>query len=217
MRHRGLWRLSLLLLLGFSTHSCKTQRTELSELQGENIDPHKRELGSGFDTFLHKRVERCVDISEINYVGSDTSEYKFLSDATSNDLIDEIDMGLHGGVDLFGLVDLKASGNVITTLATTDQSGAYVYKFEIEGKNATIPKIRLNSVGMDAYWRNDPANFRKVCGDQFVHQIKLAAKLFVGVRFVFNSRESKEKLMAQLKGRALWGLIKFSKTWSKES
>lgn len=205
------------LVLLMASVSCGPATQNASDLTSENLDPMGRELGSGFDSITNKKLEKCVDVSQVNYMGAQSSDYRFLSDATTQDLIDESDVGIFGGVDLFGLATLKASGDVITTLSTTDESGAYVYKFEVNGKTATLPKIQLNDLGMDAYRRKDPLYFRKVCGDQFVHQVHLSAKLFVGVKYTFTSKEAKDKLLVQLKGSALWGLIKFSKEWSKEN
>ena len=126
-------------------------------------------------------------------------------------------MGLYGKADLFGLASATVSGDLISTLATTDQTGAFIYKFEVLGKSAVVPVARLNHNGMVAFARDDPLAFRQTCGDQFVEQLKLGAKLYIGLKYTFTSKEDKEKLSIEVKGSLLWDLIKYSKKWSEES
>ena len=194
---------------------------EQSDLKADdaamNLDSLSRTLGSGFDSLTNKKLAPCMDASKFVYSGTNSSDLSFLTDATYDDLVDETTVGLYGKASLFGLVSAKLSGDIITTLATTDQTGAFIYKFEVAGKSAVIPTARLNDHGMAVFSKKDPLNFRKNCGDQFVEQVKLGAKLYVGLKYTFTSKEDKEKLLIQLKGSLLWGLIKFSKQWSKES
>jgi hypothetical protein len=213
--------LSLVLCCPIFFAACGDSRPEASQLQAEeamkNLDSLSRTLGSGFDSARNKKLANCMDASKFNYSGSNYSDLSFVSDASYEDLLDELSVGVYGKASLFGLASAKVSGDVIHTLATTDQTGAFIYKFEVSGKSAVLAEPRLNDHGMAAHAKNDPNYFRNTCGDQFVEQAKLGAKLFIGLKYTFTSKEDKDKLLLKLNGSLLWGLIKFSKEWSEET
>lgn len=214
-------RYSFFLVFLLSLVSCKGARSldsssNLKDQTFQNLDYLSRELGSGFDSVKNKKLAPCVDLSNIRYSGSSESNLEVLNDATTEDLLDETSVGLFAGLNLFGLVKAKVSGDIITSMANTDHSGSMIYKFEVSGKQANVNDLKMNAHGMDVYRKNNPLYFRENCGDQFVHQVAVGGKLFVAVRFTFTSKEDKEKLLVQLKGSALWGLIKWQKKWTKE-
>lgn len=213
--------LCLFVLFPVFSMSCRESSADYAKLQADdtskNLDSLSRTLGSGFDSLKNRKLANCMDASKFLYSGTNYSDLSFVSDASYEDLLDELSVGIYGKASLFGLASAKVSGDVINTLATSDETGAFIYKFEVSGKSAVLPEPKLNAHGMAAYSKNDPVYFQETCGDQFVEQAKLGAKLFVGLKYTFTSKEDKEKLLIKLKGSLLWGLIKFSKEWSDET
>ncbi|MBC7660992.1 MAG: hypothetical protein H7249_14945 [Chitinophagaceae bacterium] len=195
-----------------------TDSTKPPVLTTDNItlDPASRGLGDGYDSVRKIKLSPCIDPTSFVYRGANASDLSFMQDYSYDQILNEVGVSIYAKASLFGLVSAKVQGDMATSLATTGETSSFIYNFRILGKSAVIGDRVLNINGMAAYHSNDLVHFRDVCGDLFVDQVKLGAQLFVGVKFTFGSKETKEKIVLTLKGSALWGLIKVSKTWSKE-
>lgn len=193
-----------------------------ARLQGEaassasTLDLLQRTLGSGFDSGKSLKRSSCVNAGSFAYSGSNYSDLSYLRDLSYEELLDETGLEAYAKLDLFGLVTAKVTGGITSTFQKTDDSSAFIVKSNIVGKSAVLQDLALTDIGISALKTNDPVHFREVCGDQFVEQVQLGAELYIGVKYYFTSEEDKEKLKIQLKGSALWGLIKWTKTWTKE-
>lgn len=181
-----------------------------------SLDPLKSSLASGYDSSRDIRLLPCIEPDEFVYAGTQYSNLSYLRDFTYDELADEMGIGVSGKANLFGLLKGEVSGNVAKTMAKTNETSSFIYKFDVVGKNAILKSPKLSAKGQSAFQLNDPLQFRQVCGDQYIEQVKLGAQLFIGVRYTFTSSADKETLQIKLKGSALWGLIKFTKNWTKE-
>ncbi|RYZ89834.1 MAG: hypothetical protein EOP04_05720 [Proteobacteria bacterium] len=208
--------LAILAATGCGSPSAPDESTLQANTTSTNVDTLQRTLGSGFDSTQFTKLPACIEATQPTYSGAHSSKLSFLRDYSADELISELGIGVSAGMNLFGLVKAKVTGEVTNTMSTTDESSAFVYKFDITGQSALINNPTLNANGLSAYGRNDPVHFRATCGDSYVAQVTLGAQLFVGVKYTFTSQEDKERIRLLLKGSALWGLIKFSKTWTKE-
>ncbi|RZA24179.1 MAG: hypothetical protein EOP10_10650 [Proteobacteria bacterium] len=211
---------TLVLTLLFSlTSACGPQDAASglkADAQSSNQAAVQKVLGLGMDHSRGVQLSPCIDTSSYVFSGTTSSSVSYLGDYSSTQLLDEKGIGVSSGFNLLGLLKAKVSGDVTTELATTDDTSSFIYKFDISGKSAVLNSTALNARGWAAYQSRDPAVFRSVCGDSYIEQAKMGAQLFLGVKYDFTSRGDKEKIRLLLKGSALWGLIKFSKTWTKE-
>ena len=180
------------------------------------LDPLHRGLGDGYDSQKRIKLAPCIDSSHYLYRGANTSDLSFMRDYSYDQIMNEVGAAIYAKANVFGLVSVKVQGDMAISLATTDDAAAFIYNFRILGKSAVIDSRTFNNKGSSAFNTNDLTQFREQCGDQFVEQVKLGAQLFVGLKYTFANKEIKEKVMLTLKGSLLWGLIKYSKTWTKE-
>jgi len=225
-----LWFCSILIFPFFSvfSSSCRSLKTDLSSYvdseKPQNLDPEmkknldflSRQLGSGFDGFTQRKLQTCMNVKSLTYAGAQSSTVNILEDRSATYLLNELGGAVYAKASLFGLVSGKVQGDMATALATTDDTSSLIYHYAATGKMALIEDREFNAIGSAAYARNDLRFFREQCGDQFVERVRLGAQLYIGMKYVFTSKEQKEKIRLTLKGELFWGLIKFSKTWSKE-
>lgn len=139
-----------------------------------------------------------------------------MRDFTYDQILKETGAGLYGKASLFGLASAKVQGDMALSLASTDDSTSFIYHFNLLGKSAVLSDRRFNPKGSIAYSKKDLSHFREQCGDQFVDQVKLGGQLYIGVKYTFASKETKEKISVGVTLSLFWGLIKVSKTWTKE-
>ena len=199
-----------------SLFACGPSNDSSALLSDSNADILNRSLASGYDSARNLKFAACIDPAKYVYSGSNSSILSYIRDYNYDQLLDEVSMGIFAKLNLFGLIKAKASGDITSEMATTDDSSAFLYKIDIVGKSAVLKNPTLNANGLSAYLRHDPLAFRKTCGDQYVEQVQLGAQMFLGVKYFFTSKEDKEKLKVQMKVSLFWGLIKFTKTWTKE-
>ncbi len=197
-------------------HDASNDASDAASSSAATLDLVQNSLGQGFDSKGNVLRSVCIESSDFVYRGSNYADLSYLRDFSYNELLDEMGLGIFAKLNLFGLVTAKVSGDITSTLSKTEDSSAFIVKSDIVGKSVVLKQPTLTPIGLSAYQTKDPIHFREICGDQFVEQVQLGAQLFIGVKYYFTSKEDKEKLQVQLKGSALWGLIKFSKTWSKE-
>lgn len=180
------------------------------------LDPLNRGLGDAYDSQKRIKLAPCMDSSNYLYRGANASDLSFMRDYSYDQILNEVGAGIYAQANIFGLVKVRVQGDMAASLATTDDTASFIYNFRILGKSAVIDGRKFNQKGISAFQTKDLTQFREQCGDQFVEQVKLGAQLFVGLKYTFASKETKEKIMLTLKGSLFWGLIKFSKTWTKE-
>lgn len=220
MKNRKLRLGSIVLLLPLMLSSCRSLRQDpysrLGGVEDNNLDFALRRLGSGYDSENYRKFAPCLDDKRFVYAGAQFSELSFLRDQSASEILNETGGGLYAKASLFGLISAKVQGDMAASLASTDDSSAFIYQFNASGKSAIINDRRFNATGTDAFNRDDIAFYRSQCGNQFVERVRLGAQLFVGVKYTFTSKEQKEKVRLTIKASLFWGLIKFSKTWSKE-
>lgn len=180
------------------------------------FDPSSRGLANGWDSELHRKFAPCLDSSNFTYRGAQSSDLTFMRDFTYDQILKETGAGLYGKASLFGLASAKVQGDMATSLASTDDSTSFIYNLTVLGKSAVLGDRALNVNGSSAYDSNNLARFRELCGDQFVEQVRLGGQLYIGVKYTFANKETKNSISLKVTLSLFWGLIKVSKTWSKE-
>ncbi|RZA17342.1 MAG: hypothetical protein EOP10_22930 [Proteobacteria bacterium] len=179
------------------------------------LDPSSRGLANGWDSEYRRKLAPCLD-GDFQYRGAHASDLTFMRDYTYDQILNETGAGVYGKASLFGLVSAKVQGNMAIAMAATEDSTSFIYNFSLLGKSAVLSGRRFNTNGSYAYNKNDLLFFRELCGDQFVEQVKLGGQLYLGVKYTFASKETKETISVKITLSAFWGLIKKSKTWTKE-
>ncbi|RYZ59556.1 MAG: hypothetical protein EOP07_03610 [Proteobacteria bacterium] len=180
------------------------------------FDPSSRGLANGWDSELHRKFAPCLDSSNFTYRGAQSSDLTFMRDFTYDQILKETGAGLYGKASLFGLASAKIQGDMAMSLASTDDSTSFIYNLSVLGKSAVLGERALNINGSSAYDSNNLARFRELCGDQFVEQVRVGGQLYIGVKYTFKSKETKDTISVKITLSLFWGLIKVSKTWSKE-
>lgn len=207
----------LLLCPVFFLGSCRSLHHRLdSELEGESLDAMGLLLGSGWDSRSPSLPHSCIRDDVFEYGGAHSSDFTVLKDQSSDQLTNVIGGGLYAKASLLGLASAKVQGDVATSLATTDDTASLIYFLDITGKQVEIKRPEFNEIGKSAFDRNDFVHFREQCGNRFVKFARLGAQLFIGVKYTFTSKEQMEQVRLKISASLFWGLIKFSKTWSKE-
>lgn len=227
--------LSLILLLSLGFSSCRSTSSHRSDAPGgigENteiptkVDEALRALGSteysslslgnGWDTEKKQKFAPCVSLANYAYRGAHTSDLTAMRDLSYDQIMQETAGALYGKASLFGLVSAKVQGEMATSLASTDDSTSYIYNFQILGKSVVLGDRSFNDTGSTAFNTNDLVRFRDLCGNQYVQQLRLGGQLYIGVKYTFTSKEVKDEISVTMSLSLFWGLIKVSKTWSKE-
>ncbi len=180
------------------------------------LDPAARSLGNGWDTELQRKLAPCVETANYVYRGAQNSELTVMRDYTYDQIMEQTGGGIYGKASLLGLVSAKVEGDMATSLASTDDSTSYIYNFSIMGKSVVLGDRRLNVNGSSAFNTGNLVHFRDECGNQFVDQVKLGGQLYIGVKYTFASKETKEQISLTMSLSVFWGLIKIHKTWTKE-
>jgi hypothetical protein len=210
-----------------STSSLKSERNdgshEITPAKPQEIltgaigfDPSSRGLANGWDSELHRKFAPCLDSTNFTYRGAQSSDLTFMRDFTYDQILKETGAGLYGKASLFGLASAKVQGDMATSLASTDDSTSFIYNLSVFGKSAVLGERVLNINGSSAYNSDNLVRFRELCGDQFVEQVRLGGQLYIGVKYTFASKETKNSISLKVTLSLFWGLIKVSKTWSKE-
>lgn len=179
------------------------------------LDPAARGLANGWDSEYQRKLSPCLE-DDFLYRGAQASDLTFMRDFTYDQIMKETGAGIYGKASLFGLASAKVQGDMALALASTDDSTSFIYNFSLLGKSAVLRELRFNDKGSSAYNKNDLLHFKTQCGDQFVEQVKLGGQLYIGVKYNFLTKETKDKISLKVTLSLFWGLIKVSKTWSKE-
>ena len=197
--------------------STSTATSVIVPYKAGNGEILKLPLGAGYDSALLKLASPCVVPTTVNYLGIQSATLDFLYDYNSEQLAKETNVSISGNISILeGALSGSASGEYSQKLASDEQTTTIIYKYNIYGKSIVGNDFMLTDLGQSAYERKDPVYLRKTCGDEYLEQINLTAQLYIAAKIYFSNKDTKEKLNAQVKGQALWGAIKKTKTWSKD-
>jgi hypothetical protein len=158
----------------------------------------KAVLGQGYDTAKEEFVGRCVRGGTI-FAGSPESTMAFDRSLDQSSMAKQLgfDFGLKARYGLY-------SGSLAAKFATDSSSSEYsdvsIYSNTINLKNALLDfpgeAEGLTPEGQAAKGTTEPTvvgdRWPLTCGDQFVSQITLGAKLLVSVRVEFSTRQQKQ-------------------------
>lgn len=157
-------------------------------------------LGSGWDTHSESVRGFCVQNAdqEVYYAGTQSSTIFFDRSMTEDQLETELDVNVSGKLKL-PIFNIKGASKFLTNAKATDLSQTLVFSNIIRGKSALIRNTALTATGTKIAQKADNEQYvRANCGDGFVSEIELGAKLFIGVKFEFSSREAKSSFEAKI-------------------
>ncbi|RZA27307.1 MAG: hypothetical protein EOP10_00545 [Proteobacteria bacterium] len=190
--------------------------SETSSTKDYGDDNFKASIGAGYDSELAQKRANCIDASRYVTSGSNVSDLSYTDDAT-DDQINEMTSGmLRGSFNFLGIISASLQGELRGTLATTDVSSSSITRFNVVGKSIVLGERQFSGVGESAIIADDSAQFRSLCGNEYIEQIDVGAQFYIGIKYSFKNKEHKKRAHAIAKGKAFWGLIKVSKTWTAE-
>ncbi|MFW7380426.1 MAG: hypothetical protein ACOH5I_16560 [Oligoflexus sp.] len=118
------------------------------------------------------------------------------------------------GVDIW-LIGAKAKQEFIQRNTETEQRMSMMWEIVYEYGSQSLEQRQLSLIGLDAINRDDNEKLR-LCGDRFVHSVKLGAKVLLAASLHFPTKESYQQFKTKVTVSILGGLIKFSKEFLKE-
>ena len=166
----------------------------------------KASLGQGYNSENEDFVGQCVRlVGDAEFVGNQTASISF------DRSLDESRMATEMGFQLdararYGLFSGSLAANFASSSSSSEYSDVTIYSHTVNFKNAKFRfaglEDGLTSEGKSAKGNsNGPFvgdNWGGTCGDQFVSQIQLGAKLLVSVKVEFASREEKQSFSADI-------------------
>lgn len=187
------------LLLLAATHS-PAQSIQPSQ-NHENLEADRAILlGMGWDRHSESVKGFCVTNAEpdVYYSGVQSSTLNFERSMTEQELDSALDVDVSGKLKL-PVFQIKGASKFHTTAKASDLSETLVFSHIIRGKHALIRNTAITEAGKKVAAKAENQDYvRDKCGDSFVSEIELGAKLFIGVKFEFSSREAKSAFEANV-------------------
>lgn len=169
-------------------------------------------LGDGWDTHKEKLMGRCL-VGNPASEGTATSTTQFEQSISYQQLESELGFGAQGRAR-FGVVSVSAAAAFLSNSKSDSFSIASTYQANYEFKNLSL-KDPVISPEMQKIKDND-FKWLEACGDEYVAQLKLGAKIFFTIRIDFQSNEEKKSFEAQFSAEApLWSAAAQLKVASK--
>ncbi len=155
-------------------------------------------LGDGYDSILQQFTGNCLVSTEENtgYVGSQKSIIKFDRSMSESQASDSLGFSVNTRAE-FGLYSAKASASFARDSKSDDYSDSATYSAEVEFKNKKIIKPILTAMASSK--TRNKTTFRKICGNEYIDQLKIGASLFINVKVQFARKEDKSSFDSQVK------------------
>lgn len=171
-------------------------------------------IGEGFDPQTVSFKSQCVT-GDIVYSGSPSATIRMTKSLSADELRNAL------GVDVSASVKASAfNGNVAVKFATESSSAsmseAFIFSYEMLGKNALLTNGRLTDIGQKLIGR-DVSERKQACGTEFVQQVELGAQLFVSVRFDFATQDAKDEFKLALGGSISMGSLQVAVDVAKKT
>ena len=163
----------------------------------------KAALGQGYDVEKEEFVGRCA-LGETEFAGNQEAHLNFERSLTEDQSHKELGFDV-GAKVRYGLFSGSAAAQFASSSSSSEFSDVTTYSHVINFKNARLsfPGVPagLTPEGLAAKGALEGnlvgENWPVTCGQEFVSQITLGAKLFVSIRVEFAAREDKESFGAQ--------------------
>ncbi|WP_186645816.1 hypothetical protein [Fluviispira vulneris] len=151
-------------------------------------------LAKGYDTKNQISTGKCID-GNIVFSGKNTAEESFLLNSSYTDLVEVLNGGVKGSLN-FQYFNVNGQFDYASKNSASDLNLSYTDIISINPKKPTLINYKIAS-GMEKLLVNSDGsinnNIEMFCGDEFVTQAVIGAKLLINVNFLFkNSMDKKE-------------------------
>lgn len=163
----------------------------------------KASLGQGYDVQREEFVGRCVR-GATEFAGNQESQLNFEHSLAEEQLHKELGFDV-GAKVRYGLFSGGAAAQFASSSSSSEFCDVTTYSHVINLKNAKLSfpglPAGLTPEGLAAKGAPEGPlvgdNWPVTCGQEFVSQVTLGAKLFISIRIEFASREEKQSFAAQ--------------------
>jgi hypothetical protein len=196
--HKKVWLTTGLLLCAMNLSA--------TEYFGVHVNPEQ--LGQGFDSQLTMFRDACVT-GELVETGNTQGELSYTGANTVERHMEETFGKVKGGINLIlfaGSVSTSLSSRVTDNSRTASSSVQLIY----DARDLSLENRTLTPLG-ESVAAQDDLQVDAVCGDSFIHHVKLGSEIYVTARLYFRSIEEYQKWVTKIKVRFLF----YSKTKTK--
>jgi hypothetical protein len=156
-------------------------------------------LSSGYDSKNQIRTGKCID-GDVQYVGKNISNESFVHNASYKQIIESLSGGVSGHVQ-FAYFNVNGQFDYASKNAATDLDITYTDNISITPKKITLTNYRI-AKGMQNMITNPDGTVKdtveQFCGDQFVTQGEVGARLFINIKFTFRNSSEKKNFYGKL-------------------
>jgi hypothetical protein len=138
----------------------------------------------------------CIEGSKYDEIGAAESSFSLDQSLSEKQLADQLGFSV-GGRARFGVVEASASADFLQRSTSNAFSVSSIYKayYYFPAHKLRLTQHKYSSLG-DSVEANYE-RWNQTCGDHYVDQIGLGAKLFVSIRVDFASSEQKREFEAK--------------------
>ncbi|WGL60151.1 hypothetical protein QEJ31_00850 [Pigmentibacter sp. JX0631] len=156
-------------------------------------------LGSGYISNKQTATSKCIN-GKINYTGVNTAQEDFIHNASYKQIYDSLTGGVSGSLN-FSYFNLNGKFDYASSTASNDLSLSYTDIVSITPKMISLNNYTLNPKQKDLLINKDGTttdNVEVICGDQFIKQAVIGAKLFINIKFSFNNIADKKDFYGKI-------------------
>lgn len=170
----------------------------------------KERIGQGFhsEQTQGQYKESCLQ-GRIEFQSNRWSRISSNFDMDKEQLTQEITGRLDAGVNL-GLIGLQGTLDYLAKIARSSTQSSLVFKLELQSGSYTFEDRQLNKRG-EAASKLSMEKRLDLCGDQYIYQIDVGAKMLLSATFEMNNEARLEELRRKVSISLLFGLFKKSK------
>lgn len=156
-------------------------------------------LGSGYNSKKQIATTNCID-GKINYTGVNTAQEDFIHNASYKQIYESLAGGVSGSLN-FSYFNLNGKFDYASSTASNDLSLSYTDIVSITPKMISLNNYTLDPDLKDLLINKDGTttdNVEVICGDQFIKQAVIGAKLFINIKFSFNNVADKKDFYGRI-------------------
>ena len=145
----------------------------------------------------------CVDAKTALIPGTETATLSFRKAESLDTVVSELGLDTDASVKL-GIWSADGKASFARKALGTKRGVSYLYKvaYDLDSKVIQDNAPRLADVARGLV--GNPARFMQVCGDKFVRAENHGARLYVNLRFEFDSEDTKTSFDAKIGAHSSW-------------
>lgn len=159
---------------------------------------------NGFNTRSGKfTTTSCVDAKTALIPGTETATLSFRKAESLDTVVSELGLDTDASVKL-GIWSADGKASFARKALGTKRGVSYLYKvaYDLDSKVIQDNAPRLADVARGLV--GNPSRFMQVCGDNFVRAENHGARLYVNLRFEFDSEDTKTSFDAKIGAHSSW-------------